>query len=351
MVNDKIKTGNSFNLWRVVFTLVIMLFHLSNQYVGIYVTYPFIKYHWYVAVEFFFIMSGYLMAKHAESHPDETALQYTAGRIKRLYPLYILVLIMMVIWTVANSDINLAELIVNNWEEFFMLQSMGTGKFPYLNNPAWYVSAMFIAGHLIYYFLRNHKKFFIEFLGILSIICFLGIFIRDYDAINSFFSISSLGVSTGLLRAIFGLTIGIYIYYLSEKYMKNVSRLGGVIMTVLELGCFLTVIITSMLTENTLCDFVFLLLSAFGVFLASKNRILAGFSNCKAVAFLSKISYAMFLSHFFVLHCMGLIWESAEWEWILVPVYIIMTIVLSVILDMIVNIFMKNVINRNKKNA
>lgn len=351
MVLEKRKAGNSFNLWRVFFTLIIMLFHLSNQYTGIYETYPFIKYHWYVAVEFFFILSGYLMAKHAESHPEETALQYSAGRIRRLYPLYILVLIIMVIWTVCNSEISIAEVVVSNWEEFFMLQSMGTGKFPYLNNPAWYVSAMFIAGHFIYYFLKNHKKFFVEFLGIFSVICLLGLFARNYDALNSFFSISPLGVSTGLLRAVIGLTIGIYVFYLSEKYMNNVSKLGSILMTVFEIVSFAVIVIASMLTENMLCDFVFLILSAFGVFFASKNQILSGLSNCKIMRYLSKISYAMFLSHFFVLHIMSLIWEDAEWRWKLVPIYILLTIIFAILLETIVNLFTKYVLNRNKKNA
>lgn len=350
MTLEKKKASNSFNLWRVFFTLVIMLFHLSNQYTGIYETYPFIKYHWYVAVEFFFILSGYLMAKHAESHSEETTLQYSAGRIKRLYPLYILVLIMMVVWTICYSETPLVEVLVNNWEEFFMLQSMGTGKFPYLNNPAWYVSAMFIAGHFIYFFLRNHRKFFIEFVGIFSVVCFLGIFARNYDALNSFFSISPLGVSTGLLRAVIGLTIGIYVYYLSDKYLNNVSKFSGIIMAIIEIMSFAVIVIASMLTENTLCDFVFLIFSAIGVFLASKNQILSGISNCKILKYLSKISYAMFLSHFFVLHCMSLIWDDAEWKWKLVPIYILLTVILATVLETVVSLFMKYVLNRKNKN-
>jgi len=338
------KKSNSFNIWRVVFTLIIMLFHLTDQYSGFYSDYPFLYYHWYVVVEFFFILSGFLMASHAEKNPAESAFSYTGGRIKRLYPEYILVFVVSIIQMWIQYDMSPTTLVADNFEEVFMLQSIGTGKFPYINNPAWYVSSMFIAGHFIYYLLQRHKALFLEFIGPIVLVGLIGYFYKYLDALASFFGTSSFGVSTGVLRAIIGLTIGIYIYYLSEWYTKKKEHNNQVLMAVVEVCAFLFVIVFSITHESQLYDFVFLFVSAIGVFCASRNCMWDKFVNSAVIRFLSRISYMLFLSHFIVLKLFWQIWADQQWRWWLVPVYIIATIVLSVVLCKIKELLVKLVV-------
>ena len=50
---------NSIKLWRIVFTYMILIYHFDNAF-------PFsvemeLAAGWYIAVEFFFIVSGYLL--------------------------------------------------------------------------------------------------------------------------------------------------------------------------------------------------------------------------------------------------------------------------------------------------
>lgn len=341
MQNKSIASSNSFNLWRVVFTFVIMLFHLTDQYYSFYDKYPSLHYHWYVAVEFFFILSGFLMADHAMKHEGESALIYTKGRIKRLYPEYILVFVIMVIMISKSTGTSIPGLLMLNWEEIFMLQSIGTGKFPYINNPAWYVSSLFIAGHFIYYLLQRHRKLFLEFIGPILILGLFHLFYQDYEALNSFFSTSKYGVSTGVLRALLGLTIGIYVYYLSKMIVKDRSRVSQWIWAIAEVMAFLFVIIFSITHENLMYDFGFLFITAFGVLASSQNSLFKKVVESKVILVLCKISYGMFLSHYITLAIVDRIWQAPEWNWGVVPVFIVITVILAVIINWCGNMILK----------
>lgn len=61
---------NSIYIWRIVFTVLIMVMHFNNVYSKIYEN-PHITGGWYIAVEFFFIVSGYLLMVRAEANGKE----------------------------------------------------------------------------------------------------------------------------------------------------------------------------------------------------------------------------------------------------------------------------------------
>ena len=83
---------NSIYIWRIVFTVLIMVMHFNNVYSKIYEN-PHITGGWYIAVEFFFIVSGYLLMVRAEANgKEESALRYTARRFMKLYPEYLFAL-------------------------------------------------------------------------------------------------------------------------------------------------------------------------------------------------------------------------------------------------------------------
>ena len=58
---------NSIYIWRIVFTVLIMVMHFNNVYSKIYEN-PHITGGGYIAVEFFFIVSGYLLMVRAEAN-------------------------------------------------------------------------------------------------------------------------------------------------------------------------------------------------------------------------------------------------------------------------------------------
>lgn len=72
-------------LLRFIFMSMIVLWH-CEKCLGFMA-------HGYVAVEFFFILSGCLLFRSCKVHNQVTTIQYTTKKIKKLYPEYIAVLI------------------------------------------------------------------------------------------------------------------------------------------------------------------------------------------------------------------------------------------------------------------
>lgn len=81
----KIEKDNSIVVWRIFFTYVIMTFHFFNAYS--------IGSSLYLATDFFFIVSGFLIAKDVEEGKYKNAFVFLKKRIKKYYPHYILSLI------------------------------------------------------------------------------------------------------------------------------------------------------------------------------------------------------------------------------------------------------------------
>lgn len=80
-----INKNNSIVAWRIYFAYIIAIFHILNSY-G-YGT------SLYLATDFFFIVSGFLLAKEAEENKYKSSIQMLISKVKKYYPHYILSMI------------------------------------------------------------------------------------------------------------------------------------------------------------------------------------------------------------------------------------------------------------------
>lgn len=330
-MDSKTRKQNSFDIWRVVFTFVIMLFHLVNGS-PFYDKYPMIKYHWYIAVEFFFILSGYLLMQHVEKCNEECTFDYLKGRIWRLYPEYLLAFLVMASIRSYQSGLNIFKIIIPNWLEAVMLQSIGTNIFPYVNNPAWYVSALLISSCLIYYMLSKHRELYLNLFGPVIIILIFSYLFRKYERLELFYHTEGVIGNTGLLRAIMGITIGVYAFCTVKALRSWLKRIPMILKSIMQVLMFGGVLIFSLLREEGSYDFFFLFVFVLGIILASDDSFFGNLSDTICVRWLSKLSYSMYLSHFTAIYILNLFWDTGRvWFWGLVPVYIVITVVLAVI--------------------
>ena len=332
------RSSNSFSLWRIIFTAVIMIFHFvgGTQFYSIY---PNIKYHWYIAVEFFFVLSGYLLMLHIEKNPAETAPAYGLSRVRRLYPEYIVAFLIMAGIKACNSGLNILKVIIPNWMEALMLQSIWTNIFPYVNNPAWYVSALLIMSFLIYYLLKEHRNLYLQFIGPLGVIGAMSYMYRQYGGLENFYHTEGLLLNTALLRAFTGLTLGVYVYLASEGLRKNYKSSGKgfkVCVSLLQILIFAGCLGFAMLNEDQNYDFLFLALMAAGLLLASVDEGLGRLSGLWVIKQLDRFSYAMYLSHFAAIFVMSLLFDTWNvWAWWYLPVYYLITLLLGILYSLI----------------
>ena len=336
-MDSTIKEQNSFDIWRVVFTFVIMLFHLVNGS-PFYDKYPMIKYHWYIAVEFFFILSGYLLMQHVQRCKEESTFEYLKGRIWRLYPEYLLAFLVMASIRSYQSGLNIFKIIIPNWLEAVMLQSIGTNIFPYVNNPAWYVSALLISSCLIYYMLSKHRELYLNFIGPGLIILIFSYLFRKYERLELFYHTEGVFGNTGLLRAIMGITIGVYAFCAANALGPWLKRIPIILKCIMEILMFGGVLGFSLLHEEGSYDFFFLLVFACGLILAADDHFLGKHVDTRGVRWLSKNSYSMYLSHFAAIFFLNIFWNTGKvWFWRIVPAYILITLLLAVIYGFICN--------------
>lgn len=82
------KKSNSIVIWRIIFTYFVTGFHFDNQYL---ITYSLgLDNGTYLSVEFFFMVTGYLMYEGYLKNPTKypSGLHYLWARVKKLFPYY-----------------------------------------------------------------------------------------------------------------------------------------------------------------------------------------------------------------------------------------------------------------------
>lgn len=301
-----------------------------------YTEYPFFKYHWYIAVEFFFILSGFLLASHAKRNQDETATKYLLGRIRRLYPEYIVAFAVMVILRTYTSGLNIVKVLIPNWLEMFMLQSVGTNIFPYINNPAWYVSALIIMSYLVYYMLKRNSDLFLKLIAPIAVILDFSYMYRKYGRLEIFYHTEGILGNTALLRAFMGIVVGVYAYELAQMINARevTNKVKKYLLALVEVFIFAGILGFALLVEDGIYDFLFIPLFAIGIILASKDDVLGKIANIKPVLFLDKISYAIYLSHFFSIFVLNsVIKDAAKWSWLNLIIYYCIAVVIGFVLN------------------
>lgn len=178
-----INKNNSIVAWRIYFAYIIAIFHILNSY-G-YGT------SLYLATDFFFIVSGFLLAKEAEENKYKSSIQMLISKVKKYYPHYILsMIISYIVFRIlkCGPQLTIKEII----PELGLVQMIGLNLKKMVNVPTWYLSVLLICSYIIYFLITNYKKLFVEFLSPIFVIVVLTWFYRNYGYLNH----SSLGDRT-----------------------------------------------------------------------------------------------------------------------------------------------------------
>jgi peptidoglycan/LPS O-acetylase OafA/YrhL len=128
--------------WRGVCALSVVLFHLNAGTHG---------YHWlnngYVAVDFFFVLSGFVIASAYQGRIDTIAqaTRYAVRRLGRLFPLHVAVLAVYLLLEIHHALGHPAAGFTGPrtwpafWMDLFLLHGFGAYQLTW-NEPAWSIS-------------------------------------------------------------------------------------------------------------------------------------------------------------------------------------------------------------------
>ena len=340
------KRNNSIELFRFLFIAVICFMHFSNSYFG---AAPYFE-GAYIGTEFFFIVSGYLLmysfTKSTDSPIKGTgAFSYTFSRVKKLYPHYLLSFGAIFVFTMIVNQASpwqvIRNLAASFWELTF-LQISGLKCTGLVNYPAWYLSAMLIAGYFLYALLELFQNKFVK-IGIpFTILYVYAFFSKNNGNMDVWGGAQIMQVSDAVIRAFAAMSIGILCYQGAEILrIRTISINGKIALTIAEIASYITVLIMSTVRGHSQNDFYLLALLGIAVVLSFSGQTLTGYlCNNRVVSYLGKISFPMFLNQIFIIGLFGQFYTGQNYKASLL-LFIVAVMIYAAVADAIINLIYK----------
>ncbi len=226
------------DLFRVVFALVVVLHHYFPQ-----------RYCGYLAVDFFFVVSGFFLIKSFKKYDDSNRphnLRFCFHKLMAFLPYLIVAEIAAAIIFAGiqvSKDGNWDTAMGLAWSQLRNILCLSMLNI-YEGDVTWYLSAMIIATALLYPCLCKFKEQFSKFVApVIGFAILLAILIGTGR--TNFVDELIFGfICKGLLLGISNMCLGIFAYEIVE-YLKRYesNQTVRIASTVIEAICYLTVLI------------------------------------------------------------------------------------------------------------
>ncbi len=301
------KYNPEIDLVKFIFSVFIVLYH-SNKLVA--ATGIDLFSFGFTATDFFFMISGYLMVKSSKKYDPmntgRSTFDFVMSKIKSFYPYLIFAFIVAFAVRQYAKFLDGTFIAWNFWEdllisinEVLLLQNSGIDFGSIYNGPTWYISAMLISMAVLFPILLKCKDWFVN-IGSLIMAIFAYAFTQQERG-----TLNALGwngfTSRGIVRAIAGLCLGVFLCSLVEKYQAKGTVLktpGKILVGITELGVFVLLVAIMQKKVNHRFDYIAIILIFYLCFVILSG--ITGFSDLlpsKICAFLGKASLLIYLNH------------------------------------------------------
>lgn len=303
-----------------------------------------------ICVEFFFLVSGYLMAQSVFKMPPlrpgslgRDTLAFMRKKIRALCPnYYIAWFIGFIVYITANNLLNFTDIMKTFFRCIYELTFLTLSGLIYIriNGAVWYISAMLLMMFLIYPLLRKYYEFFTNVLAPLIAIFLLGYMMKTFGHLRTGTQWLNFTYK-GNLRAMAELCIGISLYPVSQK-LKRLSLTGipRIFLSFAEAFGYFALLYCSSLPKATKWDFLFLLFLAISVLISfSEQSYFFKLLNNRFSIWCGTFSLSLYLSHMFYARQLPLLFPSRTYEKLLVPYWILA--LLTALFVMYASLFLK----------
>jgi len=263
-----------------------------------------------LAVEFFFLISGYFLAKSIEkinanekrsNFGIETA-RFIKNKVKGILPTHIVAIIAVIIVILVFDLSNAGKILLKGLPSVFLLQGGAlwyNGYADALIIPEWYLSSMLLS--MLFMFpigLLLRKKLNGEWVTLI-VLCIVAVPALSFGL--------PFGFNTNLvyyLRAWGEMCVGMFAYYLSMAITKQeFNKPSAITLKVVEIvGYFVPIILgfiplSASLQPVCMAVTVICIFAAISVTFANKGISITNEKVCKIFAYLGSISLAVYLFH------------------------------------------------------
>lgn len=299
------------DLFRWIFSIIILLRHASNL-LGKNLVFPGGAF----AVEFFFLVSGYLMMasiekvceKGTENLGRETVC-FLKRKVRSLFPEVVLAFVIGFIVCALTNRWGWPEIagkFMKSTFEVLLVQRTGVGS-NQINNVVWYIQSMLLCMAILYPLIRKFPDM-MKHIGLLLIALLLLGYLEKNEA-NLRTPSKWLGWTyKGNVRAMAELCLGAACYSVVDYLRKlNLTKLAKVLLTVVKWICWIPVL-AYMWDSKWKYDLFMLGIMCIAVMLAfSCQCVDVSLYQNKIVAWLGAFSLPIYLSHFFYACCLPLV--------------------------------------------
>lgn len=286
-----------------------------------------------IGVEFFFIVSGFLMAtsafKRLGQPTDSIGLEtisFLGHKIKGLLPdVYVawIAAFLVTCWMDSLSGTNLIRKAIMSIFELMFINQTGLLGFR-SNRVMWYLSAMFLAMLILYPILIKTRKTFIYLIGLI-----LALFIYGYLYNSGVRGLSAPShwnghFTNGFLRAMAGISLGCVSYGIVDKAKDiKLTTLGTWLATLIETGCYGFVSYVSLVSLHSDLDYALVVFLMVGITITfSRKSYSSRLFQYKCFNWMGAFSFDLYLSHSFWSHAMVKLFPQATY-WEILPYYLI----------------------------
>ena len=239
----------------------------------------------YSPVEFFFISAGFFLYRSSER--GVSLSDYLISRLQRLYPAFIISIIVYAIF--LNGPYKILDFL---YEATLMRDVVHIGGMNTLNRVVWFVSVLFWGGLLVMTILKLTKNTMFFLIASLSI--YIGILLKCGNFDNTFICLGVLRVP--FWRGVAGLLMGVVIARLARR-IEHLNISDAYIKVIGGIGVFLFCLSLLLMFQSYKTELLSIFCYCF--------VILASIICDRVVPFklpqLPDITYEMFLVHLFVI--------------------------------------------------
>ncbi len=300
-MKDRIK---SVELWRLLFALSIVLNHSRHL--------PW----WHsgrdllctsLGVEFFFVLSGYLMTASVRRMPrtcssvGEETWRFLWRKAKAIYPFFVFAVAfdLLCAYVLRNGVLSESSYCAYFWDFFFLsCTGLGNGGSTIIGG-AWYISAMLLGMALMFPLLRKYTDTFLHIIAPLLTVFLCGWFAVRYGNMGDSLVFTNGGVCLGLLRGIACMSAGCLCFLIQENISRCKRRTTDLIWTAMEFLALGGVFWIAVHYPRGAYDFisVFLIMIVLTAAFSGKSLLSKWLSKLN-VSWSGEYSLALYLNHF-----------------------------------------------------
>lgn len=297
------------------------------------------------AVEFFFILSGYLMMNSIQKmntnsmvHQNtisQKSIQFIGKKIKAFYPeLFIAWSIGLLVTVVCNVGANsylMYKCFYGFFNDLLLLRMTGIMPWSGLNGVVWYASAMLLAMVILYPLILICPDMMRKMIIPTGSLLIIGFMIQNSLTVTT--PNAWLGITyKGNLRAVAGLGLGVMSYNIAEIIRKyEYRKIIRIALTAFKVVAFLITIFWMQISRfniEILCQI--LLVIAIAIVFSGKNADVKLFDK-NICTLLGKISFPLYLSHVFYAENLGNVLPGTWTFFQMMLVYLFLSVTTAII--------------------